>query len=214
MLKRVGLAMLLCVASSAWATQDFVLQAQGNGVTFVDGNRCPTCNGLVVGFHWTGAFDITTTGGDGTFSRDSLLLFSGSAAVDPPVDFAVFGFDFASDGNGNGLNGLQSPFQGFGPPPVVTVENGAITSIVGQGFFQGQGQITFAGLSVSFTEQSFHAGSTNAGGTVTSVPEPGTWLLLIAGLALLTRTSSSGSRSPNSRSRAAGRSRSGSPVPS
>jgi hypothetical protein len=171
-------ACLSAVAGSALAVQSFSLTMAGTGSTIVDGNVCQTCGGLVVPFAWTGTIDVTTSSGaDGVYSGSNLLSFTGQAALTAPAQYAVFGFQFATDGTGGS----------FFPtgPPVVTIGNGLVTSIDASGSFH-PGDISFNGLHVAYGGFFFHGGTTSSNGSLTNVsavPEPETYAVLLLGLA-------------------------------
>lgn len=178
MLVGAGLSVL---TGSALAAQSFSLTMTGTGITVVDGNVCPTCAGLVVPFAWAGNIDIATRdGADGVYSGNDLLSFTGQAALTAPVQYAVFGFEFATDGTGAGVD--------FGPPghlPVVTIRNGLVTSIDAGGSFH-PGDISFSQLDVAYGGFFFRSGTTSSRGilaNVIAVPEPGTYATLLLGLA-------------------------------
>jgi PEP-CTERM motif len=173
-------ACLSAVAASALAVQSFSLTMAGTGSTIVDGNVCQTCGGLVVPFAWTGTIDVTTSSGaDGVYSGSDLVSFTGQAALTAPVQYAVFGFQFATDGTGAG--GFIVPPAG---PPVVTIGNGLVTSIDATGSFH-PGDISFNGLHVAYGGFFFRSGTTSSSGILTNVsavPEPETYAMLLLGL--------------------------------
>lgn len=168
----------LCSCASAFAEATYELSLNGTIVHSPDcWENLPACEfgpPPDVIWAWTGhvTLDVDSSG-DGTFSDPDLM-------------------SFALDAN---LGGFSVPNDPAPPPPfrlypfygTVTIADGKVASIDASYFFESLPDISvhFSGLSVGYTQPPLHHyGPTTAVGSLTMVPEPATWRLLLGGLLL------------------------------
>ena len=171
----------------AVAQDTFQFTFQGSGThlwNFYECGSAPdpiTCaNGpgaYITPIGWSGSINITTSDDhDGVYSGAEVLSFNMASNL----------ASFTTDGLGSGL---------FGWGLAVTVNDGRVTSINGGGYpyppnvdpYTG---ISFSGLTASYSFGDCHhcgvyAATAELTPVVTSVPEPETYLMTLAGLAMI-----------------------------
>jgi hypothetical protein len=167
---------------AAAAEETFQFRVQGSGTHLWNFWECehapdpPTCafgpGPYITDIGWFGSVDITTSDGrDGVYTGSDLLFEMSSNWA-----------SFITDGYGSGL-------YGFGMS--VTLADGRVTDVRGWGnpqfpSFEPYTTVSFSGLTASFTlEGCHHCGSYHGTAELVAIPEPGTWLLTLAGLALV-----------------------------
>jgi hypothetical protein len=179
-------ALMLVLAGAlhgtAAAEATFHLPVQGSGTHWWNYWECPnapdpdTCafgpDPYITDIDWFGSIDITTSDDhDGVYTGSDLLFAMSSNWA-----------SFITDGYGSGL-------YGFGMS--VTLEDGRVTDISGYGnpqfpSFEPYITVSFSGLTASFTlEGCHHCGTYHATADLAPIPEPATWLLTLASLALI-----------------------------
>jgi len=133
-------------------------------------------------------------------TRDTTSDWRGSLALALPDGDGTFLFDWSGVEPNMTLT-LHQPWQttpfslGFPPGPLfgAVVSGGRVSALTGSALlFDSTGPTTWAfdGLAVFFNDPaSHHYGRTFGSGTlaVAAIPEPGTWALLLAGLAFVGR---------------------------
>jgi hypothetical protein len=193
---------LALFTGTAGAVETFNLDISGTGVIHASwagtGPTDPPVQ-VAVPFNWSGTVTVvTSSGADGTYAGADVLSFSGQGRIndEPPVFVPIpppprppFG-DFAGASLFTFDNTWFLPIAPFISPPVVTVANGVVTSIGAAGSPPGPPGLSlrFEDLSVTFLNFPAPAGgqlaflNISAQGTLTPVPEPETFALMLSGL--------------------------------
>ena len=190
------LAAALCAVGSAQAST-YSIGASGTEVTqfnYYDprcqhgpfpGPPCVPSQGYAT---WNGTLSVTVNGtADGVYSGSNItsIAFGVSAA---PIDSANGGFSFSylTDGLGSGTDTYISQ------PVTVTILNGQVVAFAEDVFADQYTHVTFAGSDVSFAygfdysgHDEHHASPTQGTGSIVAVPEPQSYILMLAGFAVV-----------------------------
>lgn len=188
---------LTLAATSACATDTltYTLDVQGSGTYFYyfgvpggctpDGPGYPLCTISEANVSWSGALRITTAYVQGVVTGADL------EAVDFSANFGGFTYRYGDQQGPCQGDACLNTYIGFDPSSSLTIENGQVMSLDLEYDFPGGAFLT-NGLQVSEDPGGGgHASDawwvTGVATQVSSIPEPATAALCIAGLALLSR---------------------------
>jgi hypothetical protein len=172
----VAASSLLSWTGVSFADESFLLALNGGGIHFRLPSECGqqiSCPPVHV--DWTGTVSIVTaSSADGVYTGDSLLALN--------VESNQVGFT---------LDNIRSSFQFFGGPGYsVTLAGDQVVSVdfavhLTPDFnLPAPTVVTFAGLAARFDVPVSHRlGETFFSASLAPIPEPGSWAMLLAGLA-------------------------------